>query len=421
MKPYYKLLLPALLLPLFSVAQSNYKPGYVVTLKGDTLKGFINIKEWNVNPRKISFKTAADNNNIKEFGVGDIKFFAATNLEAYQRFTGLLNNDPTNISSIPTARDTSTITDTVFLKIIQKGDNIALFEYSDNKKDHFFVTETKDNRPVELVYRIYSNEGKTVNENGYMQQLYLLAEKFNDNKKLKTRIERADYNYNDLVEISRIINGSTAQDDEAITGKKQGTFFFVSAGLNISKISSDKAFADFDPSVKTTGITGKNSTPTSYFPRIAAGVNVLSNPNTGGLIFRAEIAYTSNKYKGNAVNSGSTETYTLNQNTFSLIPQILYNFYNSDNLKFYGAAGASFNISSYKSKIVYDNSGTITQNANPYGLLSKWTSFPLHIGAVINKKFDVSVAYIPNATFTNTDAYYIQVSAVQVGLNYIFN
>lgn len=421
MKPYYKLLLPALLLPLFSVAQSNYKPGYVVTLKGDTLRGFINIKEWAVNPKKISFKTTADNKNSRELGVNDITFFSATNLEAYQRYAGLLNNDPTNISNLPTGRDASTITDTVFLKIIQKGAKITLFEYADSKKDHFFVTETKDNQPVELVYRIYNNDGKTVNENGYMQQLYLLSEKFNGSQNLKIRIEKADYNYNDLVEVSRMINHSTAKDDEVVTGKKKGTFFFASAGVNISKISSDKAFADFDPSVSTAGTTGKSAKPTSFFPRIAAGVNVLANPNTGKLVFRAEIAYTSNKYTGSAVNSGSSENYSLNQNTFSLIPQILYNFYNTDDLKFYGAVGASLNISSYKSKIVYNSSGTITQNANPYGLLSKWTSFPFHVGAIINKKFDVSVAYIPNATFTNTDAYYIQVSAVQIVLNYTFN
>jgi len=421
MKPYYKLLLPALLLPLFSVAQTNYKPGYAVTLKGDTLRGFINIKEWSVNPKKISFKTAADDKNSRELGVNDIAFFAATNLEAYQRYAGLLNDDPTNISNLPTGRNLSTITDTVFLKIIQKGTKITLFEYTDSKKDHFFVTETKDNQPVELVYRIYNNDGKTVNENGYMQQLYMLAQKFDDNQNLKTMIERADYNYTNLVEISRMINHSTAKDDEAVTGKKKGTFFFASAGVNISKISSDKAFADFDSSVKTTGTTGKSSTPTSSFPRIAVGVNVLANPNTGRLVFRVELAYTANKYKGNAVYSGGTESYSLTQNTFSLIPQILYNFYNADALKIYGAVGASLNISKYGgNKSIFNDSGVIREFGG-YTLLPRWTSFPFHVGAVINKKFDVSIAYIPNATFTNTDAYYIQVSAVQVGLNYTFN
>ena len=44
------------LLPLLSIAQANYKSGYVVTLKGDTLRGYINYKEWGRNPKDIDFK-----------------------------------------------------------------------------------------------------------------------------------------------------------------------------------------------------------------------------------------------------------------------------------------------------------------------------------------------------------------------------
>jgi hypothetical protein len=106
----------------------------------------------------------------------------------------LLNIDPTNISNLSNGRNTDTKTDSVFLKIIQKGINITLFEYADDLKNHYFVAEGKNGLPTELVYRIYNNDGKTVNENGYMQQLYLLAEKYNNSNNLKTEIEKADYN-----------------------------------------------------------------------------------------------------------------------------------------------------------------------------------------------------------------------------------
>jgi len=46
MKHLVKLLLIFILLPFISTAQTNYKPGYVVTLTGDTLHGFIDYKEW---------------------------------------------------------------------------------------------------------------------------------------------------------------------------------------------------------------------------------------------------------------------------------------------------------------------------------------------------------------------------------------
>jgi hypothetical protein len=418
MNYFFKLLLiAALITPLFTFAQSNYKPGFVVTTKGDTLQGFINIKEWNVNPKKINFKISPDKKESRELGTNDITFFKATNLETYQRYIGLLNIDPTNISSLSNGRNTDTKTDSVFLKVIQKGANITLFEYADNLKNHYFVAEGKDGLPVELVYRVYKNDGKTVNENGYMQQLFTLSEKYNGNDALKTRIERTDYNFTDLVETARLINHNDKKDDESTTGKKQGTFFFASAGLNISTINSNYAFDDFKS-------TGGKSTPTSFFPRIAIGANVLANPNTGKLVFRVQLAYTANKYKGTQVYSGGTQTYSLTQNNISIIPQILYNFYNTDSFKFYGAAGTSFNISNYSgNKAVFNNTGVgIVEHSNYIQQLSpRWFSFPLNVGAVINKKIDITAAYIPNAIFTKNNTDYVQVSAVQIGINYIFN
>ncbi|MDB5026006.1 MAG: hypothetical protein JWP78_3761 [Mucilaginibacter sp.] len=49
MRKIFKTLLTVVLLPALSYAQSNYKPGYVITLKGDTLPGFIDYREWNSN------------------------------------------------------------------------------------------------------------------------------------------------------------------------------------------------------------------------------------------------------------------------------------------------------------------------------------------------------------------------------------
>jgi len=408
MKPYYKLLLPALLLPLFSVAQSNYKPGYVVMLKGDTLRGLINIKEWNINPRKISFKTSADNKDATELGVNDITFFAATKLEAYQRYIGLLNVDPTNISSLSNGRNTDTKTDSVFLKIIQKGINITLFEYADDLKNHYFVAEGKDGLPTELVYRVYKNDGKTVNENSYKQQLYLLAEKYNNSNNLKTEIEKADYNSEDLVDIARQINKTTIEENAAISGGGKGTQLFASAGLNFGNITSNISdFKEFD-----------SKTSSSISPRIAIGINVLANPNTGKLVFRAQLAYTANKFKG-VQNEGST--YSLTQNNVSLIPQLLYNFYNTDAFKFYAAGGFSFNLSNYSgNKYSYTDAGKTTETPG-YLLQTVYFSFPLNVGVTINKKFDIVAGYLPNAIFTKDNTNHMQVSAVQIALNYYFN
>jgi hypothetical protein len=150
----------------------------------------------------------------------------------------------------------------------------------------------------------------------------------------------------------------------------------------------------------------------------------LANPNVGKLVLRAEVAFTSNKFKNTQLtsNGNETDTYTFNQNTLSIIPQILYNFYNTDSFKFYGDVGVSFNISRYGNNLSHTKTGnTEYAYTNQYSLSSTWTSFPIKIGAVLNKKQDINVAYIPNATFSQAVGYYIQVKAVQIGVNYTFN
>ncbi|HTD41168.1 MAG TPA: hypothetical protein VK671_11145, partial [Mucilaginibacter sp.] len=63
------------LLSSLSYAQSNYKPGYVVDLKGDTLKGFIDYREWGSNPNAIDFKTTVTDKESKRFSPADINYF----------------------------------------------------------------------------------------------------------------------------------------------------------------------------------------------------------------------------------------------------------------------------------------------------------------------------------------------------------
>ena len=153
MKHFYQVLLAVMLLPLFSLAQSNYKPGYIVTLKGDTVRGFIDYKEWNLTPTFINFKTAISDNKSRKFTPAEISFFNINGLEAYQRYTGPISMDVTDERRISNSRDTSFNTVTVFFKVLQKGANLALYSYSDELKLRLFVVEGTD-APVELVYRL---------------------------------------------------------------------------------------------------------------------------------------------------------------------------------------------------------------------------------------------------------------------------
>src|SRR5579872_1673692 len=213
-----KIVLAVIVLPAFAWAQSNYKPGYVVTVKGDTLRGFINYRGWDLTPRVISFKNSLKENAVK-FSARDIVYFSVGKVARYQRYIGLISMDNVSEDHMIEFRDTSYRVDTVFLEVLQKGKNIALYSYSDAIKSRFFVGENPDYAPVELVYRLYydmdhadfeTQKGRTVNENTYMKQLFAFAVKYHADSPALMR-ELNYYGYKDyyLVQVVKMINEGT--------------------------------------------------------------------------------------------------------------------------------------------------------------------------------------------------------------------
>src|SRR6185503_6080574 len=185
MKCSFKLFLLVFLLPFFSLAQSDYKPGYVVTLKGDTIRGLIDLRNWDSNPTDISFKSS-DAAGVQKFTINDIKLFNIPDFVVYRRFVVRISLDETNTLHLVTGRDTSYKTDAVFLRELQRGKNIALYGYGDQSKKRYDVGEYPDYIPTELVYRLYlddgavsDNHGRSVNENTFLKQLFALAAKYN--------------------------------------------------------------------------------------------------------------------------------------------------------------------------------------------------------------------------------------------------
>jgi hypothetical protein len=399
MKKLYALFFAATLFPFFLKAQSNYKPGYAITVKGDTLRGFIDLREWQIDPRNINFKTSANANETRILGPSTITFFDVSGLVSYERYTGKLNVDRTSISSMTNGRDTSTITDTLFLRILQKGSKISLYEYNDKIKNHFFVADNADGKPTELIYRIYNDGDKTITETGYMRQLYALAVKYDVGDALKLQIERADYKLLDLEKITAKINNIDKKDIGKTRTLNKSTTFFVGVGLNANTTTTKDIFP-------------QHTSSTSFFPRVSVGLNVLGNPNVGRFVFRVEAAFTGNKIRStynfsNTANSINNATLAIDQYTVSVIPQVVYNFYNTDKFKFYGGVGAAFSGSKYN-------------NNTNLGVTEGWTYFPLKLGIVVNKKFDISVAYSSSAGITNSNSYEIAVSLLQAGLSYNF-
>jgi hypothetical protein len=238
MKKYLLSLL--LLLPILSIAQSNYKPGYVINLKGDTLRGYINYREWGQNPKSIDFKSDL-NTKAQLMGIADIKGFEITGFEVYQKYVVKASMD---IADLPhastTGADTTTKTGAAFLRVLQTGKNITLYSYDDDIKNRFYVKDNNMAVPLELIYKVYFEKDDSRNlitKTTYKGQLIAIASALNLNG-VQAQIERTDYNTADLSKIiSKINEDSKKSLKDASLNKTSSVRFFIGAGLNSSTLN----------------------------------------------------------------------------------------------------------------------------------------------------------------------------------------
>jgi hypothetical protein len=419
MKFYYKLFSIVFLFPLFSLAQSNYKPGYLVNLKGDTLHGFINYREWNSSPDAIIFKSGT-NANPQKFTVNEIRYFSVEELESYQKYTGLISMDATNTQHLFTVRDTSNKEVSVFLKVLQKGKNIALYSYTDALKSRFFVSETPDYKMSELVYRIYegpeTKQGTTVNENTYQKQLYALAIKYHTlDDDLTNTFQKTDYTTDDLLAIVSKINRVSKAE---IKRKNDKSSFSLFAGLNLN-------ITTISPAVNSGLSTQGGYSHTSYLPGMVIGINGYVNPYTQKLIFRLELSASGAQYKVSYKDKFSPYIqidYAYNQLTVAVTPQVIYNIYNADKLKFFIGAGFNLDFHNYSGKVfkAHDTyEGNIT-TADPFLFFTKTSQGTFKAGSLINRKIELYASYSVNTRISNDYIYQADENNIRIGINYIF-
>jgi len=416
MKHLVKLLLIFILLPFISTAQTNYKPGYVVTLTGDTLHGFIDYKEWENSPAKINFKANLQSNEAKNFSPGNSAAFGINGFEYYEQYklsVSLSRVDPERMS---TGVDTSTTTATVFLKVVVKGKNVNLYEYNDDIKLRFYIKDRSSGKPDELILRTYldpDNSTRIVTQTRYKNQLQQLASKYQvSNEKLTKIIEGSNYTEKDIIDIVSKIN--EAENRLNNIRKIAPVRFFLGAGINRSSLKySGNTYLALNANSKA-----------GYGPKLAIGIDAFSNPNVGRLILRAELSLATTGLQVNS-NTSPYASQSFSQFVIALTPQLIYNFYNTESLKIYTGAGFAINLPKYTNDHYdYDPdpySGTRSVIKNYPNLASTYVSFSGTLGFVLSKKYEVYASYIPSAVVTDHyELFSGAITSLQLGFNYLF-
>ena len=428
-----KLLRIALLIafPSLIFAQTNYHQGYVLKNNGDTLKGYIDYREWTYSPLSIDFKVNKTDKAPQQFTPKAIKGFEITDMETYASYIGVISTNKNIFPNLPVGLDTGKIQAAVFLKQLTTGNHLTLFFNNEINKNRFFIAEN-GKPPVELIYYEYYDNTRTqeVYHNLYRGQLLLYINQFNNgNAKLVSKLEDVKFTQPDLVNIVDDINndGARTSNDQIGTKKRpSNTRFFAGAGINntttkytyVNSITGDISSTG---TVITDHMLSYQSTTVS--PKIDLGLDIFVNPNVQQFIFRLELAYSyvNGRFTGNVEQDGNTIDvfdYQFGQHTATLTPQFIFNVYNQDKLKVYVDAGVAVNLSGYTNTApVNELTGT---NLSPLTLRPLWAYYPMQVGVVLNKKIEFSFTYNLFAGYSSYSDVSIANSSMCLGVKYLF-
>lgn len=389
MKLFSTFLLSFFSLTLF--AQSNYHEGYVVKNNGDTLTGFIDYREWALSPLSIHFKQNTSDKDPLTFDPRTIRSFGVSGMERYVSYIGPVTISKNLFPDLPDHLDTARESVTIFIKEITTGHYLTLYYQNDEVKKRYFIADG-NNKPIELKYFQYYNEQKDVTEKWIFRgdlATYINKYKSGD-PRLMNKVYRMDFNLARFSSIVDDINGI-----KGVSKKTPGIRLF--AGLTGNYVNTTYENFNFVV-IGDYGSSFYNSKTHSGRPSAALnlGFDVFVNPNVQQFVFRTELSFTSINvsidYPKRNKHPFVYDELSFTQFTGSLMPQLIYNFYNKENFKIYVDAGTSINLSSYNNQVIKDKTtGAEVNNRLVYH--SFGISFPLRAGVTISKRTDISLFY----------------------------
>jgi hypothetical protein len=358
---------------------------------------------------------------LEKLTIADVSSFCVVDKELYRRLIVNISMNDDLVNEL-TIKDTSSRTDTVFLKVLYDGYYTKLLLYADELKSRLYILSKDETIPVELKNTEYMSDGQLVSEREYQHILLSLANKYAPgNTGLSVEINGIGYYKNDILKILQALDGKKKNNllPTSMQTNKSLVRFFAGIGLNNGKVK-------FDGDNRYVDKTSEGS----IAPLFAAGFDILLNPYIGKLFLRTELSYSSAKTKAYTYKEyfASKENYhlKLKQNNLSIYEIINYNLYNGKDVKYFIGAGAGFNFSSYpqnQETFIREatTDTTINVNDNYIAYIKKfWLNGIIRTGVTV-KNFDIAVAYTTNGNISNNAGYGVNVSSLRLQVNYIFH
>lgn len=400
-------------------AQKNLHPGYVVLTNNDTLRGLIDYKEWHRNPSAILF-SSSPGLDAKKYTLNDLIYFEVSGKESYRRYVVRISLSTELLSNL-TTKDTTTKAEAVFLKVIQKGQNVDLFSYTDEVKFRWYIKKSDETTPHELLNSIYRNNRGIINAREYRSQLQKISASYLiSNSEIESLITNNDHSKKAMLDICYRINGLNELEvhEARVKLKKESPFrFFVGTGINIGSLTFSG----------NSHYNGYNSSP-SYMPLVNGGVDIYFRPLVGKLYLRNSLIVTA--FKAEATSPTETyfeasETYYFKMSQFNIALhlQLHYNLYNGKDFKWFVGAGGGSNFSFYpvnQQTFVREGLNAVTTVDDSSVPTKKfWLNASLRSGVSV-KNWELSMNYFGRSSISQYTGSSLDNSSIQLQVIFLF-
>lgn len=381
----------------FDLNAQNFLNGYVITSNGDTIRGTINYKNWEKNPKAISFRTA--NSAIEEtFSINELKEFDITGYDHYLKASVQKDMRPVSFDASEDDINSvalSNIQDTVFLRRLVKGSKISLYELVDSKV-HYYVQNGKE-EIKELQYRITLRKEQSAYSQLFIFRDQLKAILPEEADAIARKIEHAQYNAKDLQKVVELLNGQNKSETTHISRKS--TRWFAGAGVSYNSIDFPAAHLGMD-ALKTKDHLGYH---------INGGIDLLSNRNLQNLFVRIGLAYSSYHYKSSGERTEymfqqqKRYSYDLTINSFTPSISVGYVLLKTEKARPYIAVGLGYNFSSYPTNVYTNENLTLSEKETIQDIFlyeKAWLDVTPRIG-ILYKKMDFNLSSKLVGSFAN--------------------
>jgi hypothetical protein len=230
-----------IVLPLTTFSQRDFREGYIISNKGDTLYGLIDHMGDLMSSKECVFKQNKKEKFVK-YKPFEIQGYRFTDGKFYVSKTiSLRTFDEANVSEATETKD-------VFLEYLLNG-IVNLFYYKDAVVVRYFI-EDKDGKIYEL-----SNDEKLVDFGGQYykkeskEYIGILKIAFQDSKEVQSQINTVDFESQSLIKVTKNYHKSVCDDEKCIIYEKtKKTKFrvapFLGASYMISTKYTDESISD---------------------------------------------------------------------------------------------------------------------------------------------------------------------------------